>query len=205
MGINKFNELQKKLTNKKLILASGSPRRKELMSGLDLDFIVETNTDFDEVYDESTPHDQIPILMAEGKSNGFHRQLCDNEILITSDTMVLCGTTIMGKPKDREDAYKMLRFLSGKAHEVISAVHLRDNSHKMSFKGITKVFFKELTDDEIYYYIDHHKPFDKAGAYGVQEWIGYIGIDRIEGSYFNVMGFPVALFYDKLLEFLNDF
>ena len=188
---------------KKIILASGSPRRKELLAGLNIDFEVDTENDFDESYDPQTPHDRIPEVLSEGKSYGFHRELRDNEILITSDTLVLCGNRVMGKPHSREEAYDMLRYLSGRSHMVLTAVTLRDSNACHTCSDTAYVHFKELTDNEIYYYIDTFKPYDKAGAYGIQEWIGYIGIDRIEGSYFTIMGFPVHLVYQELLKFIG--
>ncbi len=189
------------LKGKKIILGSNSPRRKELLAGLNIDFIVDTGNTFEETYDPSTPHEQIPEVLAEGKSYGFHRQLEDDEILITSDTLVLCGDRVMGKPHSREEAYDMLRFLSGREHKVITAVTVRSSEYCRTSKDTAIVNFKELSDNEIYYYIDNFKPFDKAGAYGIQEWIGYIGIGKIEGSYFTIMGFPVHLVYQELLKF----
>ena len=188
---------------KKIILASGSPRRKELLAGLNIDFEVDVRNDFDESYDPQTPHERIPEVLSEGKSYGFHRELRDDEILITSDTLVLCGDRVMGKPHSREEAYDMLRYLSGRSHMVITAVTLRDKYSCRTCSDTAYVHFKELTDNEIYYYIDQFKPYDKAGAYGIQEWIGYIGIDKIEGSYFTIMGFPVHLVYHELLKFIG--
>lgn len=189
------------LKGKKIILGSNSPRRKELLAGLDIDFTVDTGNTFEETYDSSTPHEQIPEVLSEGKSYGFHRELKEDEILVTSDTLVLCGDRVMGKPHSREEAYDMLRFLSGREHKVITAVTIRDNKSCRTSSDTAIVNFKELTDNEIYYYIDNFKPFDKAGAYGIQEWIGYIGIGKIEGSYFTIMGFPVHLVYQELLKF----
>ena len=187
---------------KRIILASGSPRRKELLAGLLVDFEVDTQNNFKEDYDPQTPHRHIPELLSEGKSYGFHRELADNEILITSDTLVLCADKVMGKPASKEDAHNMLRLLSGRSHEVITAVTIRNRSGHKTFCDIAIVYFKELTDNEIDFYIEKFKPFDKAGAYGIQEWIGYIGIDRIEGSYFTIMGFPLHLVYQELQQFL---
>lgn len=189
------------LKGKKIILGSNSPRRKELLAGLDIDFTVDTGNTFEETYAPSTPHEQIPEVLSEGKSYGFHRELKEDEILITSDTLVLCGDRVMGKPHSREEAYDMLRFLSGREHKVITAVTIRDNKSCRTSSDTAIVNFKDLTDNEIYYYIDKFRPFDKAGAYGIQEWIGYIGIGRIEGSYFTIMGFPVHLVYQELLKF----
>ena len=190
------------LHGKKIILASNSPRRRELLAGLDIDFTVDTDTSFIETYSPYTPHEMVPVLMSEGKSQFFHRPLADDEILVTSDTMVLCGDEIMGKPAGREDAERMLRLLSGREHQVITAVTLRDSSRMETVTDTANVWFKELSAEEISYYIENYKPFDKAGAYGIQEWIGYIGITRIEGSYFNIMGLPVHALYSLLLKFI---
>lgn len=191
------------LKDKQIILASGSPRRRELLSAMDIPFTVDTGNTFDESWSSDTPHEKVPELMSEGKSFGFHRELADNEILVTSDTMVLCGTEILGKPKDRDDAIRMLKLLSGRGHQVITAVTLRDREKKKTFSVTSNVFFKELSDSEITYYLDTYKPYDKAGAYGIQEWIGYIGISRLEGSFYIVMGFPASRFYEELKAFLD--
>lgn len=188
---------------KKIILGSNSPRRKELLGGLDIEFTVDTGNTFEEIYDPATPHERIPEVLSEGKSYGFHRTLEANEILITSDTLVLCGERVMGKPHSREEAIDMLRCLSGREHKVITAITLRDCGRCTTTSDTAIVYFKELTDNEIEYYIDQYKPFDKAGAYGIQEWIGYAGIDRIEGSYFTIMGLPVHLVYKELLNFIG--
>lgn len=191
------------LKGKRIILASNSPRRKELLGGLDISFVVDTRNNFEEVYDPSTPHEKIPEVLSEGKSYGFHRELSDDEILITSDTLVLCGSDVMGKPHSREEAFEMLRKLSGREHQVITAITIRDNENCKTISDTAIVHFKELSDNEIWYYIDNFKPFDKAGAYGIQEWIGYIGIGRIDGSFFTIMGLPVHLVYKTLLEFIG--
>lgn len=191
------------IKGKKIILGSNSPRRKELLGGLDIDFTVDTGNTFEEVYDPSTAHERIPEVLSEGKSYGFHRELADDEVLITSDTLVLCGDRVMGKPHSREEAIDMLRCLSGREHKVITAVTIRDSKRCKTTADTALVYFKELTDNEIEYYIDQYRPFDKAGAYGIQEWIGYIGIDKIEGSYFTIMGLPVHLVYKELLNFIG--
>ena len=188
---------------KRIILGSNSPRRRELLAGLDIEFEVDTRNDFEEVYSPETPHEKIPEILSEGKSYGFHRELRNDEILITSDTLVLCDGRVMGKPHSKEEATDMLKYLSGKAHKVITAVTIRDNSRHKTVSDTAIVHFKELSDSEIEYYIDSYKPFDKAGAYGIQEWIGYIGIGKIEGSYFTIMGLPVHLVYQGLLEFIR--
>ena len=192
------------LKGKRVILGSNSPRRRELLSGLNIDFEVDTMNDFDERFSPDTPYDEVPRLMSVGKSHGFHRPLSDDEILITADTMVILPPSgdrpgeILGKPKDREDAIRMLRDLSGREHHVITAITIRTNEKEETFCDTTEVWFKDLTDAEIEYYVDTYRPFDKAGAYAIQEWIGYAGITRIDGSYFNVVGFPVQRVYEAL-------
>lgn len=188
---------------KRIILGSNSPRRKELLAGLDIEFTVDTGNTFEEVYEKATPHERIPEVLSEGKSYGFHRPLEEDEILITSDTLVLCGDRVMGKPHSREEAIDMLRFLSGRNHKVITAITIRDRHECRTSSDTAIVSFKNLSDNEIEYYVDNFKPFDKAGAYGIQEWIGYIGIGRIEGSFFTIMGLPVHLVYQELLKFIR--
>ena len=196
------------LHGKHIILGSNSPRRRELLKGLDIEFEVDTRNNFEESFGPDTPYDEVPRLMAEGKSHGFHRPLEEDEILITADTMVILPASegkpgeILGKPKDREDACRMLRDLSGREHHVTTAVTLRDAHREKSFDVTTEVWFKELSQEEIDYYVDTYKPYDKAGAYAIQEWIGHVGITRIEGSYFNVVGFPVQRVYEALKAFL---
>lgn len=191
------------IRGKKIILGSNSPRRRELLAGLDIEFEVDTRNNFEEVYDPSTPIEKIPQVLAEGKSYGFHRELDENEILITSDTLVMCGDRVMGKPHSREEAFDMLQCLSGREHKVITAVTLRDCAGCFTLSDTAIVHFKELSHSEISYYIDNYKPFDKAGAYGIQEWIGYTGIGKIEGSYFTIMGLPVHLVYEGLLKMIQ--
>lgn len=188
---------------KRIILGSGSPRRRELLGGLDIEFEVDTRNNFEEKYPEDTPLERIPAVLSEGKSMGFHRELSENEILMTSDTLVLCGERVMGKPHSREEAIDMIKTLSGRSHMVITAVTVRDSSSMKTMSDTAHVHFKVLTDSQIEYYIDNYRPYDKAGAYGIQEWIGYIGIDRIEGSYFTIMGLPVHLAYELLTEFIG--
>lgn len=191
------------LKGKKIILASNSPRRKELLAGLNVPFVVDVRNNFEEIYDPATPHEMIPSVLSEGKSYGFHRDLAPDEILITSDTLVLCGEHVMGKPHSRKEAYEMLRLLSGREHKVITAITVRDSRRSRTSSDTAIVHFKELSDNEIWYYIDNFKPFDKAGAYGIQEWIGYVGIGRIEGSFFTIMGLPVHLVYQELIDFIG--
>lgn len=187
--------------SRRIILGSGSPRRRELLAGLDVDFTVDTGNTFEESVPEDARPEDVPLLMSQGKSHGFHRPLEPGELLITADTVVILDGKVMGKPHSREDAFSMLRALSGREHEVVSAVTFRDISHEKSITDSTFVFVDPLSDDEITYYIDKYRPFDKAGAYGVQEWLGFAAIGRLEGSFYNVMGFPVHRVWKLLQEF----
>jgi len=196
--------LRDKLKGFDIILASTSPRRRFLLEGIDLDFKIENGGDIDEIFDSSMDVQLVPEYLAELKSKEFARKLNDNEILITADTMVLCENEILGKPLDRQDAVGMLGKLSGKKHQVLTGVFIRSNYKSRSFTASTDVYFRDLSAKEIEYYVDNYKPYDKAGAYGAQEWIGYIAISRIEGSYFNVMGLPVQRLYLELKKFLTD-
>ncbi len=186
------------LSEKKLILGSASPRRRELLEGMGFPFTVEPASSYDEHYDPSLPHREIPQRLAEGKSLAFPRPLAPDEVLITADTLVLCGDEILGKPSGKDDAARMLRLLSGRDHQVITGVCVRCKDSLISDSDTAHVWFKDLSDGEIRYYIDKYSPMDKAGAYGIQEWIGYIGIPRIEGSFYTVMGFPTHLVYSLL-------
>lgn len=191
-----------KHSEKKIILGSNSPRRKELLGYLDLDFEVDTKNSFEEVYDSSMIPEKIPVFLSTGKSLGFHRELVQNEILITADTMVFCDGRILGKAKTKEEAKEMLRFLSGKEHTVITGVTIRDCEKQVTFSDSSKVHFTDLSGEDIDYYVDKYSPLDKAGSYGIQEWIGCVAIDRIEGSFFNIMGLPVHLINKHLKDFL---
>jgi len=184
--------------NWKITLASQSPRRRELLGGLGLTFSVEPAKDGDESYPLELPHNQIPEYLARRKSESFHRPLDEREILITADTLVFLDEKVLGKPVDREDAFRMLRSLSGRKHQVLTGVCLRTGERIISLTDTTDVSFSQLTDEEINYYIDNYKPFDKAGAYGIQDWIGLSSIESITGSYFNVMGLPVHMVYQAL-------
>jgi septum formation protein len=181
-----------------ILLASNSPRRKQLLSDLGLSFEVrvkEVNEDFP----VHLQREQVAEFLASHKADAYAADLL-NEVLITADTIVCLGERILNKPADAAEAYSMLRALSGTHHEVITGVCLLTQESKTVFHDVTKVYFKELSDDEIHYYIKHYQPFDKAGAYGIQEWIGKIGIEKIEGSYFNVVGLPVQKLYTYLRE-----
>jgi len=195
--------LLEKLSSRKVILGSGSPRRKELLAGLGIEFTVDSSSNTAESFDPSASRERIAESLAELKSDGFHRPLEDNELLITADTLVFCEDKILGKPKEREDAADMLRLLSGKTHQVITGVCLRDTSHRHTFHSVSDVEFREMSDAEIYYYIDNYNPLDKAGAYGIQEWIGYAAITSIRGSYYNIVGLPVEALYSELEKFVK--
>ena len=183
-------------------LASASPRRRELLKGLDIAFSVEPGKDEREAYSAGMPHTEIPAFLARHKSETFHRELRPDEVLITADTLVFLDERVLGKPRDAEDAAAMLRALSGRTHAVITGMALRTCGKTHTFSDTTEVDFKTLSEHEIRYYIEQYRPFDKAGAYGIQEWIGYVGITAIRGSYFNVMGLPVQKLYTELCDFL---
>lgn len=181
-----------------ILLASNSPRRKELLAGLGLAFKVRVK-EVQEDFPEHMRREEVAEFLASHKADAYAADLGD-EILITADTIVCLGERILNKPADFSEAQDMLRALSGTHHEVITGVCLLTSTSKTVFHDVTKVYFKPLSDEEIDYYIEHYKPFDKAGAYGIQEWIGMIGIEKIEGSYFNVVGLPVQKLYTHLLE-----
>lgn len=187
-----------------IILASRSSRRRELLKGLDVAFTIAPDYNCDEVYPKSMRLLDVPSYIAEKKSDKYPNELGENDILITADTLVVCDGELLGKPKDRDEAIKMLQKLSDNKHEVLTGVCFRSATRKRMFDVSTYVYFHRLKKSEIEYYVDNYKPFDKAGAYGVQEWIGYIGVERIEGSYYNVMGLPVQRLYTELLEFIDE-
>lgn len=180
----------------KIILASNSPRRKELLGGLGVDFEVKVLKGVDESYPESLPSTDVAEYIAAEKAAAY--TVKDDELLITADTVVIVGRDILGKPADAADACGMLRELSGKTHQVVTGVCLTTSKEQRRFSVTTDVTFKQLSDAEINYYVDKYKPYDKAGAYGIQEWIGYIGVTALSGSYYNVMGFPVQRVYEEL-------
>lgn len=189
------------LSNKKLILASQSPRRKQLLQGLGIDFSVFVKENIDEVFDANIPTEKVAEFLAKKKADSYQDIITENTIIITADTVVVHNNTILNKPKDKQDAINMLKSLSDNKHEVITGVCIKSAYKAVLFSSSSLVYFKNLTGNEIDYYIEKYKPYDKAGAYGIQEWIGYIGINRIEGSYFNIMGLPVDLIYNELNQF----
>ncbi|MDR2774670.1 MAG: Maf-like protein [Tannerella sp.] len=184
--------------NYKIILASNSPRRKELLKGLDMDFEVRVISDIDETFPQDTPPDEVPAYLARKKADAYLATMKPDELIITADTVVVLDGDILEKPADREDAIRMLRRLSGRKHQVITAVALTTVAERTGFSVISTVDFDVLADEEIEYYVDRYDPFDKAGAYGIQEWIGYIGVRSIEGSFYNIMGLPIQRLYREL-------
>jgi len=189
--------LQNKLKQYKLILASGSPRRQQFFKDLGLDFEIRLK-EIEEIFPEELKAAEITNYLAQLKADAFEGELKENEILITSDTIVWHNEKALGKPKDKQDAFDILKSLSNATHEVITSVCFKSDSKTDLLCEITKVTFKELSDESILYYIDNYQPYDKAGAYGIQEWLGFIGVSKIEGSYANVMGLPVDKVYDYL-------
>lgn len=185
----------------KIILGSGSPRRRELLSDLGLDFEIRIIDGIEEKYPDDIKTEEISEYLSRLKADAFDEILGDDELVITADTIVVSEGVPLGKPKDRNDAIHMLKTLSGQVHEVITGVTIKTVDKCVSFRVLTKVEFAEIDDYEIEYYVDKYKPFDKAGAYGIQEWIGCIGVKNIEGSYYNVMGLPLHRLYTELKKF----
>jgi septum formation protein len=192
--------LHKKFENTKIILASGSPRRQEFFKNLDLDFEIRLK-EIEEVFPETLQSLEITDYLAKLKASAFDGDLLENEMLVTSDTLVWLKNEALGKPKDYDDAFAMLQKLSNQTHEVITSVCFKTKDKTEIVNDITKVTFGTLSDEAIKYYLDNYKPFDKAGSYGIQEWIGLVGITNIEGSYTNVVGLPTEKVYQYLLNF----
>ncbi len=184
-----------------IVLASNSPRRRELLAGLGIAFDVRVLPGVDESYPASLPAHEIPLYIATAKAEANRKAMNDGDIVITADTVVICGGSVLGKPADADEARSMLTLLSGKTHQVVTGVCLTSRERQRKFAVTTGVTFKELTPEEIDYYIENFRPYDKAGAYGIQEWIGYIGVTGISGSFFNVMGLPVQRVYNELQMF----
>lgn len=184
-----------------VILASNSPRRRMLLEGLDIPFEVKVLPDVDESYPAEMPLEQVAEHIACEKAAAYKPMMGDDELIITADTIVIVNGEVLGKPHDKDDATRMLRMLSNNTHRVVTGVCLTAKGHERRFSAVTDVTFKQLSDEEIAYYLDKYRPYDKAGAYGVQEWIGYIGVSAIAGSFYNVMGFPVQRVYNELATF----
>ena len=195
--------LHEKLADKHLILASASPRRRQLMEEAGMRFTLAAKFECDENYPATLPAAEVASYLSALKSDAYPETLSDNKILITADTTVVVGDAVLGKPADREEACEMLRSMSGRNHKVYTGVTLRSREKKRTFAVETLVYFREMSEEEIAYYVDNYRPFDKAGAYGIQEWIGYVAIERIEGSFFNVMGLPVQRLYTELMDFIG--
>jgi len=197
-GKAKENVMLDNIRKYRVILASNSPRRKELLAGLGIDFTVRTLQGIDESYPEDLKGEEIPKYISGQKAKAYKESMADDELIITADTIVYVDGEVLGKPTDVTDAQRMFHLMSGRKHEVITGVSIVTKEKTVQFATTTNVTFDTLTDEEIDYYIEMYKPFDKAGAYGIQEWIGYIGISGIEGSYFNVVGLPVQRLYKEL-------
>lgn len=189
------------LSKYKIILGSNSPRRKELLSGLDIKFNVKVIPGLEENFPETLEPQEIPVFLSKQKAEAYLSSLDDTMLLITADTIVWNGNAVIGKPKNRGEAIQMLRSLSGHEHHVVTGVCLTTTKKQLTFSVISSVCFASLSDEEIIYYVDKYKPFDKAGAYGIQEWIGYVGVESISGSFYNVMGLPVQRLYQELKTF----
>jgi len=189
--------LREKLKNYTVILASGSPRRQQFFKELDLDFIIQIK-EVEEIYPKELKGTEITDFLANLKSKPF-KNLSKNDLLVTSDTIVWLNDKALGKPKNEEEAFAMLKELSGKKHEVITSISIKSSEFQKIINDITVVYFKQITDEEINYYVKNYKPFDKAGAYGIQEWLGFIAIHKMEGSYFNVAGLPIHKLYNELM------
>jgi septum formation protein len=193
-------QLLKKLAGTEIILASGSPRRQELLSSLGIPFRV-MKLDVEEQFPDKLQRESIPLFLSRLKAEEAKKNIQENQLIITADTVVWLGDHVLNKPADLQEARWMLNRLSGKTHEVITAVSLTSSNKSLSFYVVTEVVFRNLSEDEIMYYTETYKPLDKAGAYGIQEWIGLVGVERIEGSYFNVMGLPTKELFEELLAF----
>ena len=189
------------LSQYKIVLGSNSPRRRELLAGLDIDFEVQTIPGIDESFPETLRPDEVPVYIAKKKAEAYIPSMPADELLITADTIVWTFGEILGKPKDREDAIAMLRKLSGRVHEVITGVCITTKEKTVSFSASSAVCFAGLDEEEIIYYVDKYRPFDKAGSYGIQEWIGYVAVEAINGSFYNVMGLPIHQLYKNLRDF----
>lgn len=195
--------LHQRLKSYHLILASQSPRRQQLLSEAGLEYELSPRFECEEIFPNDLPASEVAEYLSRLKSEAYPQVLADGDILLTADTVVVAEERILGKPTDKDDAFEMLRMLSGREHEVITGVTLRSTKQTKSFSAHSKVRFRQLSDEEIAYYIETYSPMDKAGSYGIQEWIGYVGIEGIEGSFFNVMGLPIQRVWCELEKFIG--
>lgn len=195
--------LKDKLKNKRLILASGSPRRRQILAEAGLPFTLADNYEVEEEFPVTMDAEDVAGFLAALKSTSYPHELTPDDILLTADTVVVADGVVLGKPRDRQHAVEMISRMSGKPHKVITGVVLRSTSTIMAFDTVSEVWFRDLTNEEIEYYVDTYRPMDKAGAYGIQEWIGYVAVSRIEGSFYNVMGMPMQAIYVRLDEFVD--
>ena len=196
--------LHEQLASWRLLLASQSPRRRELMSGCGIPYELAPRYACDENYPSTLPAEEVPAYLSQLKSEAYPTPLATGDLLLTADTVVILNGRVLGKPHDRQEAVEMLQALSGNRHTVITGVTLRSAERIHTFSVRSDVWFRALTDEEITYYIDTYRPFDKAGSYGIQEWIGYAAIERIDGSFYNVMGLPIQRVYIELEKFINE-
>ena len=195
--------LHQRLKSYHLILASQSPRRQQLLSEAGLEYELSPRFECEEIFPNDLPASEVAEYLSRLKSEAYPQVLADGDILLTADTVVVAEDRVLGKPTDKDDAFAMLRMLSGREHEVITGVTLRSTKQTKSFSAHSKVRFRQLSDEEIAYYIETYSPMDKAGSYGIQEWIGYVGIEGIEGSFFNVMGLPIQRVWCELEKFIG--
>lgn len=194
--------LKDKLASYRLLLGSRSPRRQQLLRDCGLDYTLPPPYKVEEIYPPTLPAEEVPVYLSRLKSEAYPVPLAPNDILLTADTVVVLDAQVLGKPRDREDAAGMLRRLAGRRHRVVSGVTFRTAERRHTFAARSDVWFRPLTEEEIRYYVDTFRPFDKAGSYGIQEWLGYAAIERIDGSFYNVMGLPVQKVYTELDRFL---
>lgn len=192
------------MKNHKILLGSGSPRRRQLLADMGIDFETIKIKDVDESYPADMPPAEVPIYLSKLKSEAYRNELHDGEMLITADTVVISDGKILGKPKNESEAIEMLRSLSNHSHDVVTGVTLTSKRSSHSFSELTKVYFSGVSEEEIVHYVETYKPLDKAGAYGIQEWIGMIGVDRIDGCFYNVMGLPTSRLYRELCLFAKS-
>ena len=193
--------LKDKLNTINIILASGSPRRQQFFKEMDLHYTIRLK-EIEEIYPDHLQAEEITNFLAELKAKAFENELKENDVLVTSDTIVWLNNKALGKPKDYDDAFQMLQQLANQTHEVITSVCLKSIEKTEVFHCVTKVTFSDISDEAIGYYLDNYKPFDKAGSYGIQDWIGLIGISKIEGSYTNVVGLPTEMLFQKLMNYV---